>query len=212
MPIFKTEILGSHIEINYEVNEHDKLNDLIQNFKKRLEEFPNNKKVNSKTVIFLAALKIEDELKEIKKNVYDNKVDNKLIENQELSIEQLKNEIITTKNKLNDSNLKISTQTNKHLNMSNLSGKYQASFSLFESGLLIANRPSILIALSILIISLLRGFVPILLNDLIETQYIYYAISSLILLYTSFSIITINKSIIPVKLNLLLKLNLFLLS
>ena len=117
MPIFKTEILGSHIEINYEVNEHDKLNDLIQNFKKRLEEFPNNKKVNSKTVIFLAALKIEDELKEIKKNVYDNKVDNKLIENQELSIEQLKNEIITTKNKLNDSNLKISTQTNKHLNI-----------------------------------------------------------------------------------------------
>ena len=41
MPILKTEILGTVIEISYEKNEYDKLNNLIEKFKIRLSQFPN---------------------------------------------------------------------------------------------------------------------------------------------------------------------------
>ena len=47
MPILKTEILGSEIEINYEEVEKERLTKLINQFKKRLSEFPQNGKINN---------------------------------------------------------------------------------------------------------------------------------------------------------------------
>ena len=67
MPILKTEILGTNIEINYEKNEYDKLNNLIEKFKLRLSQFPNDGRASSNQILFLAALKTEDELEAMKK-------------------------------------------------------------------------------------------------------------------------------------------------
>ena len=73
MPILKTEILGTNIEINYEKNEYDKLNDLIEKFKLRLSQFPNDGRASSSQILFLAALKTEDELDEVKGRDLDEK-------------------------------------------------------------------------------------------------------------------------------------------
>ena len=69
MPILKTEILGTNIEINYEKNEYDKLNNLIEKFKLRLSQFPNDGRASSNQILFLAALKTEDELETMKKKI-----------------------------------------------------------------------------------------------------------------------------------------------
>ncbi len=69
MPILKTEILGIELEISYEKNDYDKLNHLIEKFKKRLSEFPNDGRASSNQILFLAALKIEDELETMKKQI-----------------------------------------------------------------------------------------------------------------------------------------------
>ena len=63
MPILKTEILGSKIEINYKAGEKEKLIDLIDRFKKRLLEFKDLQgKVTDNKILFLAALKVEDHI------------------------------------------------------------------------------------------------------------------------------------------------------
>jgi len=85
----------------------------------------------------------------------------------------------------------------------------QETFSVFESVLFIGTRLFILIALSALTISLIRGFIPILLGDLLETKYIYFTLSGLILLCASYSIFTINNSIFSIRLNQILVINLF---
>jgi len=69
MPILKTEILGREIEISYEKNDYDKLNHLIEKFKERLSLFPNDGRASSNQILFLAALKTEDELETIKKQI-----------------------------------------------------------------------------------------------------------------------------------------------
>ena len=57
MAILKIEILDSQIQINYEINEREKLINLIENFKKRLSDFPKNERISNNTIIFLAALR-----------------------------------------------------------------------------------------------------------------------------------------------------------
>ena len=88
MPIHKIEILGSKIEINYQENQKDKLINLINNFKKRLENFPQNERTSNITVIFLAALTAEDQIHELSKklkkndiNVFNSKEEENTIEN-----------------------------------------------------------------------------------------------------------------------------------
>ena len=100
MPIVKTEILGSQREINYEKNEYKKLINLIDNFKKRLNEFPNNGRISNKDIIFLAGLKAEDELEELKELLNFTKKQNKEIENKNLSIDDLKKEIVLLKDQI----------------------------------------------------------------------------------------------------------------
>ena len=99
MPILKTEILGTDIEINYEKNEYDKLNNLIEKFKIRLSQFPNDGRASSNQILFLAALKTEDELETMEKkiNVDANEKD---LQNKNIIIENLNKEIILLKKEL----------------------------------------------------------------------------------------------------------------
>ena len=63
MPIIKTEILGSPIEINYEESEKDKLIKIIEKFNNRLLDFENLRgKISDKKILILAALKAEDQI------------------------------------------------------------------------------------------------------------------------------------------------------
>jgi hypothetical protein len=86
---------------------------------------------------------------------------------------------------------------------------YNVRFSSFENYYLKGSVVAILITLSVLILSLLRGLIPLLIDGLIETKYIYFFISGIFLIYTSYSIVTINKTLIPIQLKLLLISNLF---
>ena len=99
MPILKTEILGTDIEISYEKNEYDKLNNLIEKFKIRLSQFPNDGRASSNQILFLAALKTEDELETMEKkiNVDANEKD---LQNKNIVIENLNKEIILLKKEL----------------------------------------------------------------------------------------------------------------
>ena len=99
MPILKTEILGTVIEISYEKNEYDKLNNLIEKFKIRLSQFPNDGRASSNQILFLAALKTEDELETMEKkiNVEANEKD---LQNKNIVIENLNKEIILLKKEL----------------------------------------------------------------------------------------------------------------
>ena len=99
MPILKTEILGTDIEISYEKNEYDKLNKLIEKFKIRLSQFPNDGRASSNQILFLAALKTEDELDTMKKKIYVNE-NEKNLQNNNLVIEGLNKEIILLKKEL----------------------------------------------------------------------------------------------------------------
>ena len=94
MPILKTEILGTNIEISYEKNEYDKLNNLIEKFKIRLSQFPNDGRASSNQILFLTALKAEDELETMKKKI-------NVKENKNFVIESLNKEIILLKEELN---------------------------------------------------------------------------------------------------------------
>ena len=99
MPILKTEILGTDIEISYEKNEYDKLNNLIEKFKIRLSQFPNDGRASSNQILFLAALKTEDELETMKKKINVN-ANEKNLQNHNLVIEGLNKEIILLKKEL----------------------------------------------------------------------------------------------------------------
>ena len=99
MPILKTEILGTVIEISYEKNEYDKLNNLIEKFKIRLSQFPNDGRASSNQILFLAALKTEDELETMRKKI-DVNANEKNLQNKNLLIEDLNKEIILLKKEL----------------------------------------------------------------------------------------------------------------
>lgn len=106
MPILKIEILNSLIEINFEEKEREKLLLLIKNFKNRFNEFHNddNQKIKDNTIIFLAALKAEDELEEIKNLVKKNNQDKNKISEQKKIIGGLSREIVLLRDKVNESN------------------------------------------------------------------------------------------------------------
>ena len=102
MPIHKTEVLGSLIQINYEENEKDKLLKLITKFKERLNEFSEDRRVNNKLVMFLSGLKAEDELEETKNLFSKVKFDKNNFDKQSKLITELNNSIILLKNQIED--------------------------------------------------------------------------------------------------------------
>ena len=105
MALLKVEILGSQIEINYEVSERKKLASLIENFKRRLSDFPHSERVSNYTIIFLAALKAEDQLAELKIVSDNNKHNLEKIDKQVVIIEKLNNEVAVLQDQLKELNL-----------------------------------------------------------------------------------------------------------
>ena len=106
MPTLKTEILGSFIEINYDKAEKDKLIKIIEKFNDRLLDFKNLEgKVSDNKILFLAALKAEDEIFDF---TYKSKSSLKEVEDiykkQIEKINDLNQEIIELKDKINELN------------------------------------------------------------------------------------------------------------
>tara|TARA_B110000196_G_scaffold2472_1_gene2238 strand:+ start:954 stop:1376 length:423 start_codon:yes stop_codon:yes gene_type:complete len=115
MPILKTDILGSEIEIIYEEVEKERLIKLINQFKTRLSKIPQNGKINDKAIIFLSALKIEDELEENKKLLLNNKIDKNKINEKSQIISKLNNQIILLKTETNEFHSNNVIESNKYL-------------------------------------------------------------------------------------------------
>lgn len=104
MPILSTQILGTNIEIEFKENEKEKLEKLIESYKKRLNKLSNNGRTNSTTLMFFASLKIEDELVETKNNLKKSKEE---IENIKGIIENQQNEILQLSAKNKKENITI---------------------------------------------------------------------------------------------------------
>tara|TARA_B110000438_G_scaffold129157_1_gene125493 strand:- start:2845 stop:3270 length:426 start_codon:yes stop_codon:yes gene_type:complete len=102
MPIYKTEILGSKIEISYQENEKEKLINLINNFKKRLEHFHINERVSNITVLFLAALTAEDQVDELTKKIKKNDINTFSAQEEKITQENLNYKIKTLKDELDE--------------------------------------------------------------------------------------------------------------
>ena len=108
MPTLKTEILGSLIEINYEEEEKDKLIKIIEKFNDRLLDFKNLEgKISDYKILFLAALKAEDEIFDFtNKSKSSLKEVEDIYEKQIEKINNLNQEIIELKDKINELNAK----------------------------------------------------------------------------------------------------------
>ena len=103
MPTHKTEILGLEIEINYDLEEKEKLLRLIKNFNSRLKEFYEmSDKVSASKIIYLTALKSEDYIEEIENNLKKSKNDNYKIANQQKTIEDLTKEVISLRDNIDN--------------------------------------------------------------------------------------------------------------
>ena len=74
MPILKTEVLGSLIEINYQEGEKEKLQRIIAQFNNRISEFNKFKgKISDSKILFLASLKAEDKIFDLLKEISNKK-------------------------------------------------------------------------------------------------------------------------------------------
>ena len=95
MPTLKTEILGSIIEINYQEAEKEKLERLISKLRERISEFNHNAgQISDSKIIFLAALKAEDQLEEIENLLEKKDKEKKISNDQKNIINNLTKEII----------------------------------------------------------------------------------------------------------------------
>ena len=113
MPILKTQILGSIVEINYETDEKQRLLFIIDKFNQRLTEFQKLEgQVSDKKIIYLAALKIENELKENneKKSSYEN---SKYLEKENIELKDTISELNLEIKELKSVNLKALDEIDK---------------------------------------------------------------------------------------------------
>ena len=101
MPILKTEILGSKIEINYKAGEKEKLIDLIDRFKKRLLEFNDLQgKVTDNKILFLAALKVEDHIFDLNEKFLIQNKEKIISKNLSFEVDSKIKEIINLKDQI----------------------------------------------------------------------------------------------------------------
>jgi len=103
MPIHKIEILGSVVEINYEEKEKEKLLIIINQFKSRLSNFKDFVgKVSDKKILFLAALKAEDQISDLNRLILIKEEQNIESNKQALKKIDLSKEIIELKDKISE--------------------------------------------------------------------------------------------------------------
>ena len=119
MPILEIHILGSKIEINYKKEEKDKLIRLIKQFKLRLSELENLKgRFSDNKIIFLAALKVEDDIFELKKTLNNQKKTIDSLDAHRGKIDDKIREIINLKDQvssLNKDNNKLEVQNTNNM-------------------------------------------------------------------------------------------------
>ena len=134
MPTYKTEILGSEIKINYQDAEKEKLIKLINSFKQRLNEFPQDNKINDKIIIYLSALKAEDELEDCKKIINENNIEKNEVFTKTKIILKLQNEIDNLKTEnidLKSYNLSVFNRINDLENLiDSINSKIKNKFNL----------------------------------------------------------------------------------
>ena len=108
MPILKTTIFNSSIDINYEEGDKDKLLQLIENLNSRLKKFNHlNGKISDSKIIILASLGIEDDLMELKKIISKQNLISNDLNVKELHVEKLSSEIISLKDKIHQLESKL---------------------------------------------------------------------------------------------------------
>ena len=107
MSILETNILGSKIEVNYQKDEKEKLILLIEQFKLRLSEFENIRgRFSDNKIIFLAALKVEDNIYELKRTIDNQKKIIDSLNTQQGQIDNKIREIVNLKDQLSSLNKK----------------------------------------------------------------------------------------------------------
>ena len=101
MPTLKTEILGSIVEIKYQEAEKEKLERIISRFSDRISEFNHNiAQITDSKIIFLAALKVEDQLEEIENLLEKKDKEKEISKGQTNRINNLTKEIISLKDQI----------------------------------------------------------------------------------------------------------------
>jgi len=114
MPTLKTEILGSAVEINYEEAEKDKLIKIIEKFNERLSDLKHLQgKVTDNKILFLAALKAEDQVIDLTNESLNHKEKKIINKEQFLKINDLNQQII----KLKDEKRELGIENNNLQNL-----------------------------------------------------------------------------------------------
>ena len=116
MPTLKTEILGSAVEINYEEAEKDKLIKIIEKFNERLSDLKHLQgKVTDNKILFLAALKAEDQVIDLINEVLNHKEKKINRKEQFLKINDLNQQIIKLKDEKRELNIENNNLQNLNL-------------------------------------------------------------------------------------------------
>ena len=116
MPILKTTIFNSSIDINYEEGDKDKLLQLIENLNSRLKKFNHlNGKISDSKIIILASLGIEDDLMELKKIISKQNLISNDLNVKELHVEKLSLEIINLKDRIHQLESKLDEKNKNEL-------------------------------------------------------------------------------------------------
>ena len=126
MPIIKTEILGTIVEINYEKEEKDRLEHIINKFNERVLDFKNLEgKISDAKILYLAALKAEDEVADLLKQ----RIEEKDKKNSKINtIEEVNKEIIKLKDKIEE----LRTE---NINLKNLCSTAYAELEKIENNI-----------------------------------------------------------------------------
>ena len=115
MPILETKVLTSKIKINYQEGEKEKLINLIELFNLRLSEFKELKeKFSDNKIIFLVALKAEDQILDLNKKLESQKKTIKSSINIQENIDSKTREAVVLKDQI--SSLKEKNQALKEEN------------------------------------------------------------------------------------------------
>ena len=120
MPTYNTKIFNRIIDIKYEKKDKDNLMLLIENLNIRLNKYESLiGKVNDYNIIILTALEIEDELRELKKIISENKIIQKKLEDKDYQIKKFSSEIVHLKDRLYKAELELKEKNKNEITIEN---------------------------------------------------------------------------------------------
>ena len=120
MPTYSTKIFNRTIDIKYEKKDKDNLMLLIENLNIRLNKYESLiGKVNDYNIIILTALEIEDELRELKKIISENKTIQNKLEDKDYQIKKFSSEIVHLKDRLYKAELELQEKNKNEITIEN---------------------------------------------------------------------------------------------